>query len=68
MKRLVIHWSFKPWWYCFFPFPVDEETGKRVFLPMKFGFELLKGKPCPTRWLYDWILDLGWLHIYYKAA
>lgn len=30
----------------------------------KFGLTRYKGKPCPTRWLYDWILYLGVVAIF----
>lgn len=54
--------------YSFPPFYHDEETGKLRFIRPKFRLDILKGKPCPTRWLYDWILDVGWLTVMRKSA
>jgi hypothetical protein len=38
-------------------------TGTVHFWKPKFKLEILKGKPCVTVWLYDWILDFGYFHI-----
>ena len=37
------------------------------FVPNKFGYRSFKGRPCTTRWLYDWMLDLGPIVIFKKA-
>ena len=54
--------------FSLIPFGLDENTGKPSFIRPKFGLEILKGKPCVTRWLYDWILSVGWFTIMRKAA
>lgn len=49
------------------PIYKDEETDKWTFQRPEFGLEIFKGKPCTTRWLFDWILDIGYLSIWRKA-
>ena len=49
------------------PIECDEDTGKLCFIRPKFKLEILKGKPCTTRWLYDWILQVGWITVMRKA-
>jgi hypothetical protein len=54
--------------FSLIPFGRDENTGKLEFIRPKFGLEILKGKPCVTRWLFDWILSVGWLTVMRRAA
>ena len=68
--RLEITWAFEPWWRFIFPFfyydpmeTFEKDDGKRHFLKPHFKIRILKGKPCPTKWLYDWYAQIGWLYL-----
>ena len=50
-----------------FPFIRDLNEGGLFFIKPRFGKTVLKGTPCKTNWLYDWILHLGYLSIYRKS-
>jgi len=50
-----------------FPIFRDEISGKFVFIKPKFHLEVLKGTPCQTHWLYDWILSVGWITVMRKV-
>jgi len=53
--------------YCLFPIMKDLNTGRIEFIHPKLGLKVFKGTPCVTQWLYDWILDLGYIHIWRKS-
>jgi len=45
----------------------DENSGEFCFVRPEFSLSIYKGKVCSTRWLYDWILCVGWVTIMRKA-
>ena len=50
-----------------FPFVKDLNEGGTVFIRPRFQFDRLKGTPCVTEWLYDWILQMGYLSVYRRS-
>lgn len=61
-------WRNKKWMVTYFyPISRDLDTGNLSFNMPKFSFTLLKGKPCPTRWLYDWFFSIGYISIWKRA-